>query len=94
MSSLLHTALGGSPGPPGARVQDGIRPGRQVEEVIRLRKILRELVLWKKHQRAPCLGKQREAWEQAINTRRMIKDGKNSDEAGRITNGYKMLDMG
>lgn len=56
MSSLLHTALGGSPGPPGACVQGGIRPGRQVEEVIRLRKILRELVLWKKTPKGSLLG--------------------------------------
>lgn len=42
--SLLHTALGDSPGAP-----DGLcaGPGRQVKEVIRLRKILGELILSK-----------------------------------------------
>lgn len=73
MSSLLHMAPGDSPGAPGACVQGGIWPGIEVEEVIRLRKILGELVLSKKHQRAPCLGKQREIWEQAVSIRRMKK---------------------
>lgn len=48
MSNLSHTVLAASPGAPGACVQDGIWPERQAEEVIRLRKILGELVLSKK----------------------------------------------
>lgn len=44
---MSNLSLGGSPGAPGACVQGGIWPGRQAEEVIRLRKILGELVLSK-----------------------------------------------
>lgn len=59
MSSL---SLGDSPGAPSACVQGRIWPGRQAEEVIRLRKILGELVLSKNTKRL-LAWIIREAWE-------------------------------